>query len=140
MSYPNLIILIDLSPYFETFMEPRNRFQGMNSAILCSLAGRYDNPIPPRFLAPIACLKIPALDPGQRCGSGLVFFFALLVESTMLAVMSGRFKSQFYFLFLCAWKRIALSNKAGFVLVFSLHLICTLSSVAKPKIFLTAPA
>ncbi len=32
-------------------MEPRNRFQGMNSASLCSLAGRYDNPIPPRFLA-----------------------------------------------------------------------------------------
>ncbi len=32
----------------------------MNSASLCSLAGRYDNPIPPRFLAPIDCLKIPA--------------------------------------------------------------------------------
>jgi hypothetical protein len=31
----------------------------MNSASLCSLAGRYDNPIPPRFLAPIDCLKIP---------------------------------------------------------------------------------
>ncbi len=26
-----------------------------------ALAGRYDNPIPPRFLAPIDCLKIPAL-------------------------------------------------------------------------------
>jgi hypothetical protein len=33
-------------------MEPRNRFQGMNSASLCSLAGRYDNHIPTRFLAP----------------------------------------------------------------------------------------
>ncbi len=32
----------------------------MNSASLCSLAGRYDNPIPTRFLAPIDCLKIPA--------------------------------------------------------------------------------
>ncbi len=31
------------------------------SARLCSLAGRYDNPIPIRFLAPIDCLKIPAL-------------------------------------------------------------------------------
>jgi hypothetical protein len=30
-------------------MEPRNRFQGMNSASLCSLAG-HDNPIPTRFL------------------------------------------------------------------------------------------
>jgi hypothetical protein len=34
----------------------------MNSAVLCSLAGRYDNPIPTRFLAPIGCLKIPAQD------------------------------------------------------------------------------
>jgi hypothetical protein len=25
---------------------------------LCSLAGRYDNPIPTRFLAPVYCLKI----------------------------------------------------------------------------------
>ncbi len=41
-------------------MKPENRFQGMNSSSLCSLAGRYDNPIPPRFLAPIDSLKIPA--------------------------------------------------------------------------------
>ncbi len=33
----------------------------MNSASLYSLAGRYDNPIPTLFLAPIDCLKIPAL-------------------------------------------------------------------------------
>jgi hypothetical protein len=32
----------------------------MNSASLCSLAGRYENPIPPRCLAPIDFLKIPA--------------------------------------------------------------------------------
>jgi hypothetical protein len=31
----------------------------MNSASLCSLAGRYENPIPPRCLAPIDFLKIP---------------------------------------------------------------------------------
>ncbi len=43
------------------FMGPRNRCQGMNSASLCSLAGRYENPIPPRCLAPIDFLKIPAL-------------------------------------------------------------------------------
>jgi hypothetical protein len=36
----------------------------MNSASLCSLAGPYDNPIPTRFLAPIDCLKIPALCAG----------------------------------------------------------------------------
>jgi hypothetical protein len=41
-------------------MEPRNRCQGINSASLCSLAGRYDNPIPSRCLAPIEFLKIPA--------------------------------------------------------------------------------
>jgi hypothetical protein len=40
------------SPYFKTFMEPRNNFQEMKSASLCSLAGRYDNTIPTRFLAP----------------------------------------------------------------------------------------
>jgi hypothetical protein len=36
---------------------PRNQF----------LTGRYDNPIPTRFLAPTYCLKIPALP------SGLIF-------------------------------------------------------------------
>ena len=48
-------------PIFYIFKEPRTRFQGTNSASLCSLAGRYDNPIPTRFLAPIDCFKIPAL-------------------------------------------------------------------------------
>ncbi len=33
----------------------------MNSASLCCLGGRYENPIPPRFLAPIDFSKIPAL-------------------------------------------------------------------------------
>ncbi len=37
----------------------------MNSASLCSLAGRYENPIPPRCLAPIDLLKIPALIYGR---------------------------------------------------------------------------
>ncbi len=46
---------------FRQPMQPCNRSQGMNSASLCSLAGRYDNPIPTRFLAPIDCLKILAL-------------------------------------------------------------------------------
>ncbi len=43
-------------------MEPRNRCQGINSASLCSMAGRYDNPIPTPCLAPIDFLKIPALE------------------------------------------------------------------------------
>ena len=44
------------------FMEPRNRFLGMNSASIRSLAGRYDSPIPTHFIAPINCFKIPALN------------------------------------------------------------------------------
>jgi hypothetical protein len=36
---------------------------GINSASLCSMAARYDNPIPTRCLAPIDFLKIPALHP-----------------------------------------------------------------------------
>ncbi len=44
-------------------MEPRNRFQGIDSASLCSLAARYENPIPTWFLAPIDCSKIPAQEP-----------------------------------------------------------------------------
>jgi hypothetical protein len=42
-------------------MEPKNRFQGTNSARLCSLAGQYDNTISTQFLAPIDYLKIPVL-------------------------------------------------------------------------------
>jgi hypothetical protein len=37
-----------------------NRFQEIDSASLCSLAGLYGNPIPTQFLAPIDCSKIPA--------------------------------------------------------------------------------
>jgi hypothetical protein len=42
-------------------MELRNRFHGIDSSSLCSQAGRYDNPIPTRFIATIEYLKIPAL-------------------------------------------------------------------------------
>jgi hypothetical protein len=37
---------------FKLLKEPINRFQQINSASLCSLAARNDNPIPARFLAP----------------------------------------------------------------------------------------
>jgi hypothetical protein len=50
-----------LRRHFKTFKEPRNRFQELDPASLCSLAGRQDNLIPARFLAPIDCYKIPAL-------------------------------------------------------------------------------
>jgi hypothetical protein len=59
------IHILILSPYFCNVYGaqesiPRNEFRH-----LCSLAGRYDNPIPTRFLAPIDCLKIPALSACQ---------------------------------------------------------------------------
>ena len=47
------------SPNFQTFNEPSNRFQGINSASLCSLAGLYVNPIPMQSLAPTDWLKNP---------------------------------------------------------------------------------
>ncbi len=56
-------------------MEPRNRFQGITSASLCSPAGQYDNPLPTRFLAPIDCLKIPAQDSGQIFKDDMNGFF-----------------------------------------------------------------
>jgi hypothetical protein len=45
---------------FKTFEEPRNRFQGIDITSICSLAGRFDNPILTRFLAPM-CIEIPVL-------------------------------------------------------------------------------
>jgi hypothetical protein len=36
------------------------RIPGIDSASLCSLAGRYDSPITTRFLAPIDCSKVLA--------------------------------------------------------------------------------
>jgi hypothetical protein len=75
------------SPNFLTFKEPKNRFQGTNTARLCSLARRYDNPIPSRFLAPIDCLKTPALfiHPGDgdgRVGGGATTPFpAVLLQN-----------------------------------------------------------
>jgi hypothetical protein len=44
------------------FKEPRNQFQGIDSASVCSPAGRYDNPIPTWCPSPhIDFYKIPAL-------------------------------------------------------------------------------
>jgi hypothetical protein len=66
-----------LSPNFSTLKEPKNRFQGTNSARLCSLADRNDNPIPTRFLAPIVGLKIPALELPASEGVSKYFIIAL---------------------------------------------------------------
>jgi hypothetical protein len=59
----------------------------MNSASLCSLAGRYDNPIPARCLAPIDFLKIPALlNNIVQLELGLVAFLEMYV---FLAAIPG---------------------------------------------------
>ncbi len=46
---------------FKLLRGPENRFQVINSAGICSLTGRYDNPFPTRFLSHIKWLNIPAL-------------------------------------------------------------------------------
>ncbi len=51
---------------------PRNEFRQP-----CSLAGRYDNPIPTRFLAPIDCLKIPAPNTGSNGANSFSFLSSL---------------------------------------------------------------
>ncbi len=65
------------------------RFQGTNSARLCSLAGRYDNPISTRFIAPIDCLKIPAQICQFKNGGG-----ERITKFCSLVVLSGREKAQ----------------------------------------------
>jgi hypothetical protein len=81
-------------------MEPRNRCQGINSASLCSLAGRYDNPIPTRCLAPIEFLKIPALNKKD-------------IESKFsLALFNGTVGSVNYFSFFLS-TRLTFSHQPG---------------------------
>ncbi len=58
-----------LSPYLKTFMEPRNRFLGIDFASLCSLTGRFENRVvvPARhaenwYLVSIKDLRVRALE------------------------------------------------------------------------------
>ncbi len=60
------------SSNFWTFKEPRNWFQKINSASLCSLACRYDNPIPTRFLANMEYFKIKTTGANAEVGSPLI--------------------------------------------------------------------
>jgi hypothetical protein len=79
-------------------MEPRNRYQGIDSASLCSLAGKYDNPIPTQFLATIDCLKIPAQSKllgtstfhSQGVWDGFRFFFKF-IQSFAISARTDRF-------------------------------------------------
>ncbi len=71
-------------------MEPRNRFQGIDSASLCSLAGRFENPIPTRFLAPIDCSIIPALVIQEEIDddNSVLPFYELFILGASLSLMS----------------------------------------------------
>jgi hypothetical protein len=71
------------SPNFLTYKETKKRFQGINSARLCSLAGRYDNPIPIRFLVPLDCLKIPTQFLSSSWKRLSYFSFAALVRQDL---------------------------------------------------------
>ncbi len=55
--------VVELRPNFKTFKEPRidSKELTLPAYVLCSLAGRYDNPLPSRLLAPLECFKILAL-------------------------------------------------------------------------------
>ncbi len=68
-----------------TFKEPKNRFQGTNSY----LAGRYDNPIPTRFLAPIDCFKIPAL--AGRYDNPIPTRFLAPIDCSKIPSLAGRY-------------------------------------------------
>ncbi len=79
-SIPGLLKVVQIHRrYFKTFKEPRNRFQWFHFAGLCSLAGRYDNSFPTRFLTPIDCSTIQAQAlgnigwgwGGRRCSASL---------------------------------------------------------------------
>jgi hypothetical protein len=86
-----------------TFKEPRNRFQGINSASLCSLAGRYDKPFPSWFLAPIDCLTIPAQEenrflkdyPDQLTRCALVDGQSVVLPKTGLVINILNHKTNF---------------------------------------------
>ncbi len=67
--------------------ELRKRFPWIDSASLCSLAGRYDNPIPARFLASIDCSRIPAQGCAKcACTQVCRIYFATLPENTFYIV------------------------------------------------------
>ncbi len=83
-----------LSPNFKTFRSPRvDSEEPMHSASACSLAGRYNNPIPTRFPAPKDCLKIPALTCSLQVevghGGGILRWYTQLELSLLIPCIHG---------------------------------------------------
>jgi hypothetical protein len=64
-----------------TFKDPKNRFQGIHSASLCSLSGRCDNPIPTRFLALYIVQKV------QHCCLSSSFYHKVRLKSYLYECM-----------------------------------------------------
>ncbi len=86
------------SPYLLTFFKkPRNRFPAWRNRFLGmipvlrlqirALAGRYDNPLLTRFLAPIDCLKIPIQDVVEM-GCGYITKDSALTASNNSALIN----------------------------------------------------
>jgi hypothetical protein len=65
------------------------RSPGIDFASLCILAGRYDNPIPTPFLAPLYCYKIPA-QAIQLGGIGSLESIRGLLKSKKFGLSVGR--------------------------------------------------
>jgi hypothetical protein len=74
---------------FKLLMSARNRFQGIDSASLCSLAGHYDNHIPTRFLAPKVVLKFQ---------HGSLFLYFVLSTPLTIKQMESSIKTKLPFI------------------------------------------
>ncbi len=84
-------------PIFFSSKKAQNWFQGIKSASLCSLTGRYDNPIPTRFPAPIECIKLQH--------SFLLWFFSSIKAEPFPTGL----KAETVFAFLLSWSCLTIS-------------------------------
>ncbi len=87
---------------FLNFEEPRNRFQGIDSPSQCSLAGRYDNPLPTRFLSPVDCSKIPAQLAYYVC---LTYFRLQSLQSKNIPMSKENAGQDVTYLYFLGWSR-----------------------------------
>ncbi len=68
--------------------QAENRFLGSLKGL--QIRARYDNPIPPRFLDHIGCLKIPALNPHYESGFKSVFLVIFKAKSFIAGTLLKR--------------------------------------------------
>jgi hypothetical protein len=97
---------VNLSPNCQTFLKPKNRLQRIHSASQCSLAGRYDTPIPTRFLALHRLLKNSSSvqlantvrDLSERISSAASFSWLVFSSSSLFFASSSSFAALSLFL------------------------------------------